>query len=178
MARTMPRPAGYHWYEREPIVRPDGLKPCRWCKGPVKPPRRQWCGNPLCIQEWKRRTSWAITCKVVYLRDRGVCASCGLNTDTVDSGVILGLLSTQRRRRPKATEERTALYVQLRAAQAWQREHRCQSPWEVDHVIPVSEGGDWFSMSNLQTMCVVCHRVKSKQDNARLRAKKRGSERA
>ncbi|MFX0172749.1 MAG: HNH endonuclease [Candidatus Hodarchaeota archaeon] len=35
---------------------------------------------------------------------------------------------------------------------------------EVDHIIPIAMGGDPFDRENLQTLCEVCHKEKTKED--------------
>ena len=37
---------------------------------------------------------------------------------------------------------------------------------EVDHVIPVQAGGDWWDPANLQTLCRPCHFAKTATENA------------
>jgi 5-methylcytosine-specific restriction protein A len=49
---------------------------CRWCLGPVPPPKQTFCG-PLCVHEWKLRSDPGYLRKCVLKRDGGVCASCG-----------------------------------------------------------------------------------------------------
>lgn len=39
-------------------------------------------------------------------------------------------------------------------------------PLEVDHIRPVAQGGSW-ELSNLQTLCSECHRLKTIEDNKR-----------
>lgn len=34
----------------------------------------------------------------------------------------------------------------------------------VDHIIPISKGGDWFNGDNLQSLCHSCHSLKTMQD--------------
>lgn len=34
----------------------------------------------------------------------------------------------------------------------------------VDHITPVSAGGDWFDAGNLQSLCAPCHSVKTQED--------------
>ena len=37
-----------------------------------------------------------------------------------------------------------------------------ESPfYDIDHIIPRSQGGDFWSIDNLQPICYVCHRIKS-----------------
>ena len=37
---------------------------------------------------------------------------------------------------------------------------------EVDHRIPVADGGSLYLLSNLQTLCRVCHRAKTQLENS------------
>ena len=51
---------------------------------------------------------------------------------------------------------------------------RCQaegcgraSRLECDHRIPVSKGGDWWALSNLQALCKSCHFAKTRREFGR-----------
>jgi 5-methylcytosine-specific restriction enzyme A len=57
---------------------PTGAPICRWCRGPVAPPRRTFCGDP-CVHEWKIRSSPWYVRREVKKRDKGTCRLCGLN---------------------------------------------------------------------------------------------------
>ena len=35
---------------------------------------------------------------------------------------------------------------------------------EVDHIQPISKGGEWFNPDNLQCLCKSCHSLKTKRD--------------
>ena len=37
----------------------------------------------------------------------------------------------------------------------------------VDHIVPIKQGGDKFSFSNLQSLCWTCHSRKSAQEGSR-----------
>ncbi|MEN8183686.1 MAG: HNH endonuclease signature motif containing protein [Myxococcota bacterium] len=76
-------------------------------------------------------------------RDRGCCAICGLDT--------------------------RALKRQTRGRRMWAklRERgfaRRRSLWELDHIVPLIDGGS-HDPSNLQTLCVPCHRSKSAEES-------------
>lgn len=43
---------------------------------------------------------------------------------------------------------------------------------EVDHVIPISKGGDSLGLDNHQAICYTCHKAKTKIDNSGPRKKK------
>ena len=46
----------------------------------------------------------------------------------------------------------------------------------VDHIKPVSEGGNFYEWRNLQTLCNKCHRVKTvKEVNNRIKLKRNNS---
>ncbi len=34
---------------------------------------------------------------------------------------------------------------------------------EGDHIIEIADGGDEFDMENVQTLCVSCHKAKTKE---------------
>jgi 5-methylcytosine-specific restriction endonuclease McrA len=53
-----------------------------------------------------------------------------------------------------------------------------RSLWELDHKIPLIDGGT-HDLSNLQTLCVPCHREKSAREHSeravRIRERERGA---
>lgn len=123
---------------------PNGERLCRWCREPVPPPRRTFCGDN-CIHEWKLRTDWKYLRDCVFERDRGICALCG--TDCV-----------ALRRQPREA---------LRAIGYTEGDLRRKTFWDADHILSVSESGGLASLENYQSLCVLCHRVKT----AKLRKK-------
>lgn len=40
---------------------------------------------------------------------------------------------------------------------------------QVDHIIPISAGGEKFDPSNLQTLCASCHASKTRRDNSQFK---------
>jgi 5-methylcytosine-specific restriction endonuclease McrA len=154
----MPRPAGYHWDVAKPVVLPCGSRPCRWCKRPVSGRKRNWCGDAECVKQWTMRTQPEIFRKVVFERDRGICALCGFDTKTVDTATILSELRAAQR----AGTPTEAILARLDAAYRWKVAAKidpAKSPWEADHIIPICEGGDWFDLSNVRTLDTLCHRA-------------------
>jgi 5-methylcytosine-specific restriction endonuclease McrA len=77
----------------------------------------------------------------VRKRDRGVCRACGVDTRRLDR-------ETRGLGRGRAERLRSLGF------------HPRRSLWELDHVRPLIEGGG-HDLSNLQTLCVPCHRRKS-----------------
>jgi 5-methylcytosine-specific restriction protein A len=79
----------------------------------------------------------------VFLRDRGICLLCGM--DTI---VAYGEL---KRSRGKARAEALSLW-------GMQRIDQRRSLWDADHIQPVAEGGGQCDLDNLRTLCLPCHR--------------------
>lgn len=82
-------------------------------------------------------------------RDGGVCAICRRNT--VDLQQAIAWYMTHARA-GQASVGSLKLALGHVAAQ-WPRRL-----WEADHVIPKSRGGAIYSLSNLRTLCLQCHR--------------------
>jgi 5-methylcytosine-specific restriction protein A len=133
---------------------------CRWCGEPILHPegpkhgqvnfRRRW--HPACVAEYDSTDPRELR-RTVRKRDRGACRACGLDTNA---------LRRQIRGRGRTARLRELGFLPRR------------SLWELDHVVPLIDGGG-HELSNLQTLCVPCHRKKS-ADETRARAKKRGVE--
>ena len=45
--------------------------------------------------------------------------------------------------------------------------------WEADHIVPVAEGGGETSLDNFQTLCVPCHKEKTRRQAADKERRKR-----
>ena len=191
--RQPPKPAGYHWDRAEPVTYPDGRRGCRWCKRPVAPPKRNWCGDPACVRAWKIRTDPATFRAAVFERDRGVCSACGLDATAYDVAAIqramaasvdaqIAARSANRRvaARAAGVEVRpvSEWLKRLAAALRWRREHRVKvrdSAWEAHHTRAIVDGGDWFDLDRVATVCAPCHRKLTAELNARLARERRAS---
>lgn len=56
---------------------------CTWCKEPVQPPKQTWCSKK-CVEEYKLATDWNLIRNLVFKRDKGICAVCGVCTKKPD----------------------------------------------------------------------------------------------
>jgi len=118
---------------------------CTWCGIEVPKGRRTWCSQK-CVGEFNLRCDPASARWAVEERDKGVCAECGF-----DSGKLQRIRSAVQR-------------------DDWYYGHKLPELigfgsvghfWEMDHIIPVSEGGGLCSLHNLRTLCIPCHHVAS-----------------
>jgi len=134
---------------------PNGRRLCRWCHQEVPAGRRRtWCSD-RCVQEYR---SIAAPREAVFERDRGVCASCGFDTER---------LRRVLRHAARALANAHGIGCVYEINQ-WVEEfmglNAQRTLWEADHVVPVIEGGT-VALENLRTLCVDCH----KRETAKLR---------
>ena len=135
-SRTMP--GGF--VRRDELPKGQTGRPlCRWCNLEVPPRRFTFC-SAWCVHEWRLRTDPGYLREQVFLRDRGVCALCGSDTN--------------RRR-------------ELLARWGLKRLTR-KTLWDADHIVPVAEGGGECDLENLRTLCLICHRRQTQELRSRL----------
>jgi len=142
---------------------PNGRALCRQCQTEVKPPRRTFCSQP-CVDTWVVRTGSKMVLHV-RRRDRGICALCGL-----DCVALLRELKRIKTMHPLETRKQAV--EDFRAKHAIPR-NRHGRLWDIDHIVPVSEGGGAVGLDGLRTVCLKCHRQVTRELMARLREKRR-----
>jgi 5-methylcytosine-specific restriction endonuclease McrA len=125
---------------------PHGFNRCRYCSTECSSSRRTFCSSG-CIHEWKIRTQPQYARKRVFLRDKGRCAICG----------------------------EVRFIARFRSARGIVIERAMTVPqWEMDHVVPVVEGGGECGLEGLRTLCCPCHRI----ETAKLAARRAEARRA
>jgi 5-methylcytosine-specific restriction endonuclease McrA len=145
------------WANRDALPKgANGRCLCRWCGLEVPAGRQTFCSD-WCVEEWKLRSDPGHLRERVFERDRGVCAGCGLDC----------LTEFKRIRRLRGPSR-------IKAAVAWGLKGR-KSLWDADHIIPVSEGGGECDLSNMQTLCLKCHRNRTASLRSRLGHEERSS---
>ncbi len=145
-------------HRRPPIPYPDAPRgSCRWCGEPILHPKGERAGEPNRRRRWHPHCVDAFNAsdprearRRVRRRDRGICAACG--TDTVALRRALRGRGERARRRSRGFKPRGSL-------------------WELDHIVPLVDGGS-HDERNLQTLCTPCHTRKSAGE-ARERAQRR-----
>ena len=141
--------------EREPYE-------CVWCGGGVPKSRRNWCGDD-CVKAFRLRCDPAFGRDFVLEASRGICAECGVDTIAAEArwrsqyrylfpGNTFGNL-------PRSPEVNDAGRVYARGR--WR---------EVDHVIPVCEGGGLCGPDGLRLLCGRCHHEATRRLAERRRA--------
>lgn len=190
--RTMPTTGG-----GAPTKDETGKVVCRWCRGDITEKRRKTFCSSACVEEWMLRTRPEHARRRVFERDAGVCALCGLQTQRVERilralrNLTWGSYSRFSSARdgglwPIASrvhfERARAIYGRLRARgfDCWvfgsDSGHAAKmgwrTPWHMDHIVPVVEGGGVElpdQLANLRTLCTPCHKKVTRDLNRRLK---------
>ena len=121
------------------VKQPDGK--CRWCANELPKRRRTFCSD-ACVHEWRLRTDPGYLREKVFERDHGVCGVCGSDT------MVL------RRDMRKLDFASRRLFLKTWGLKEGSR----KSLWDADHIVPVAEGGGQCDLSNMRTLCLLCHR--------------------
>ncbi len=148
---------------------PHGRALCRQCKIEVPRGRYTFCSDD-CVHNWKLTTNGVYLRQVLFRRDRGICAVCGLDTEKLKALLVAVWLRDPERAFQNA-------YVIgfgscFKAMRWWRRQPRPKSLWEADHVKPVVEGGGMCGLDNLRTLCKPCHKKATADLRARLKHRK------
>jgi 5-methylcytosine-specific restriction endonuclease McrA len=133
---------------------PNGRALCRWCTLEVPQGRRTFCSD-WCVHEWRLRSDPGYVREQLLVRDKGVCALCGIDCVREWNRI--------RKARGRARE------VALRDWEVRLRQRG--SLWDADHIVPVAEGGGECDLANMRTLCLKCHRRVTAALRERLRAR-------
>ncbi len=144
---------------------PNGRNKCRFCSTEVAPPRRTFCSDE-CVHQHRLRADRSYAAGFVFERDAGICAICSIDTVVERHNAHIALKGA-----PVAAQ--SALKASWKAngwpatiARVW---------YEVDHIVPVCEGGGECGLENLRTLCRPCHLAQTKQLAARRKASRKTS---
>ena len=142
-------------YPRQPIIKGRSI---------VFPPRNGlclWCGKDLsfdmrrisfCCSDhsdlYHNNFDWNQNIRHnIFTRDNYTCIKCGYKKSDYD---FIRKMNWGERREYKEKH--------------WGRIKYNIPELEADHIIAIKLGGDVFDMNNLQTLCEVCHKAKTKED--------------
>lgn len=170
-------------WDRWPCVKSlDGLAwLCRWCHKPLGGRKTAWC-SPECEYEVKARCDFGAARGLVFARDNGVCAHCGVDTEALRAAVdfyaklYLRVQNREFEAGRKWAECASRHWPQVPAfvkaigkvAHSWP-----ETLWECNHIIPLAEGGSLCDLDNLETLCSACHARHTAQLMGRLAKGKR-----
>ncbi len=136
-----------------PVTRDaDGNKLCRMCQSRIPKGRRTLCSDQ-CSDALGMAVNWNWARAKVKERDQGVCANCGC-----DTARLLRVLN-KAFSGPSYYHNRMGKQFLLRLMRF---DTHDVDLWQADHIVEVVRGGT-NELTNLQTLCVPCHKAKTKQ---------------
>lgn len=143
---------------------------CTWCNKEIHKSMRH-CSD-ACRDEVYIRNGMSFK-SIVYRRDAGICARCGSNLPALQQR-FKKLLN-----KSKGVGGRTFphSFARLRKLGRIYNLMPPSTPYEIDHIIPVVEGGGCCGLDNLQTLCIPCHREDTKRLAARRATERRDAKR-
>jgi 5-methylcytosine-specific restriction endonuclease McrA len=129
------------------------------------------------VDQHKVRTDPGHARRLVERRDRGVCATCGIDTARV-TRILKRLRSRASFRQvldpqlgwvqvtptPRDTIRldwanfALSCWLATGRGRSIRLGHTGSHLWEMDHILPVAEGGGACGLDNLRTLCRPCHR--------------------
>lgn len=129
-------------------------KECTWCGKRVPKGRSKWCSDE-CVDQFNTRCSPQYAKNIVERRDGFICQICGRDIKKCKRiwKHVNGYLKAVRLNGSRYGERCDPLDCEAAAALGFGR-----GGWhEVDHIIPVVEGGGLCPIENLRTVCGACH---------------------
>lgn len=168
--RRIPEKAGF--VNRKLLPRgPRGFALCRACGAECPGANRTFCSDE-CVHDWKMKTQPSYQARHVLERDKGVCEACGADTLANKFNMQNVARVAMGSRDPAKYKEAVELAIRygfvpkkdqarMTAYPTWSDVHEIATtkrrPWDMDHRVPVVEGGGSCGIDNLRTLCRPCH---------------------
>jgi len=162
-------------------------KLCRWCGLDVKrlSTRRSTFCSPECVHEFRIRTDSSYIRHYIATRDKHICQICGLDC----KGFLRKLWRYVNEK--KAEQMKSPIYRNaenwrhLQKAleyefftehnMEWVNTHNRSTFYDIDHILPVVEGGEKCGEENLRLLCLGCHRKETAELRKRMAGKPQDS---
>ena len=130
---------------------------CRLCQVPLSGRRTSWCSDE-CFDAYYSVVSSSHLRMLVYRRDKGICAACGLDCEELERTV-----NNMNHEGSKAAKK----VLRENGFNVYSGGYGIYSLWDADHIEPLDEGGSSWEMLNVQTLCHPCHKAKTAEQASR-----------
>jgi hypothetical protein len=147
----------------------DGCKACVWCLKLLKGRQLKWCSTECTSMA----NSWANPQKegglhILLVRQDFKCATCTFDY----MPFVLDTLKYLNKNHCTVSPDSIRDKISERLAKILKYKVPTEKGLEVDHILPISKGGQGIGFENHQILCRSCHLSKSKVDNSGPRKKK------
>lgn len=151
--------------ERQRKVKFEDLYPklggqCRLCRNTLTGRQRSWCSKKCYFQAWEHaqiaRGSSEHMRKALKRRDKEICAKCNRDCATVKK--IFDRVGSSILKYEWKDRSLHPYYMVMRYFGFTPYKHT----WEADHILELRDGGE-HTLDNLQTLCIPCHKEKTKR---------------
>jgi len=132
---------------------------CAWCSGPRSDNESAYCSRS-CEEKDRVRCDNTFARKLVFAQEQGVCRVCGLDAHSLYERVV-------KMSPPERHQELIRAGFTI-SPQLLERPTEGML-WQADHIRPVAEGGGEADLSNLRTLCTICHAKETKRLHSRLK---------
>jgi len=146
------------------------------------PPKRTFCSKE-CVFNWKMKTQPSFAASQVLKRDHGICVECKLDCVRLKEELHVLLKRSQGWQTVSPwgllSPEDTQAAIMLRNSRITElglkgeRALGSRRLWEMDHILPVVEGGGLCGLDNLRTLCWKCHQAATNALRKRMTARKK-----
>lgn len=153
----------------------NGKRLCAWCqKKEIGKGRRKYCSKK-CAEAYAISRNAGYARLKVWERDQGVCALCEFDAKLFVERVYKKLHTLL----PRQAEAFNESVVEMLRQQGFHRAGKSyfgtfiititnDQLFDVDHILPVAEGGGGAQLDNLRTLCCPCHKQVTKELRQRL----------
>jgi superfamily II DNA or RNA helicase len=125
-----------------------------------------FCGGK-CREEFYFKRSSAAIRRTVASVDRSICAYCNVDCEALYAALTAAV---GRRSRLKVIQMLHPHLMQYPALLERIVAHPDPGNiWQADHITPVASGGGEATLDNIQTLCILCHTLKTKEDLKHMR---------
>ena len=129
---------------------PNQERLCRNCHGPMPKDKRLHNCSHKCSEEWRAKTSPSYMRRLLFKRDKGVCAICSVDTEALKrfwrALPKSGGFEHMGGDGPRNEFLKARGIPWGRATSDW---------WDADHITPVIEGGGECGIEGFRTLCLL-----------------------
>jgi len=130
------------------------------------------CGKPK--SKWNRRTDWrccSVKCTAKFEKDKIIRSWPELRMKAFKRD---NFTCVRCRKKPKRREMNSRKNKDGEWEYYWEEKDGPNDGELVgDHIIPIALGGDEWDLKNIQTLCINCNKIKTKQDAKKIAKQRR-----